>query len=145
MWTLPRKRRTRRPPRKGFVLLMALMLIALAALVLTGLARYSLTLAAESERQREDMQLRWGAISVSRALLHRTDQLFLHNEQLATEQGEKIAELFPLEETVRLGGVDFRVILDDENRKLNVNRVIRAAAQRSHARHSHARRGRRTP
>lgn len=114
----------RRPTRRrGFVLFMALVLVTLAVVLLVGFARQSLSLALQASEAKRDLQLRWGTESVSEAVLDRAEMiLFEHVRRNSTNPGDSRL-LYPCTETVRLGEMDIRLVLDDENRKLNVNRV----------------------
>ena len=67
--------------RGGFVLLMSLMLIVLAALLLAGLARHSLSVGSQSYETRQELQRRWGTMSLSRAVLYRADQVLNEHER----------------------------------------------------------------
>ena len=125
----PWKRRTESKRRSGFTLLMALVLLTLAALLLAGLARYSLSMAVESGEACRQLQRRWGETSLCRAVLRRADRILAQRERLAVEQGQRIEECFPIHESVRLGTVEFHLQLDDENRKLNVNRLYAIGGQ----------------
>lgn len=122
----------RRARRRGFILLMALVLIALVGLILVGLARHSLLLAAESQEARAELQRRWATVLLARTVL--SDPETLISRHLATGHVADAADVadvaevqLPISETMELGGITFQVTLDDENRKLNVNR-LRAAA-----------------
>ena len=114
---------SRRPPRGGFALLMSLMLLVLCTVLLVGLARFSLSLSAECRDAREEMQWRWGAVSLRAAIASRADQV------IARRVGEGHAGLnredaYSVVETVQLGEVSFRLRVEDENRKLNLNRLF---------------------
>lgn len=113
------RRGSRQRARRGFVLLMALVLILLVGLLLVGLARHNLLLCAERREAAAELQRRWGVVFLARALL--ADPA----ARLAARAGEQAApaESWPLSAVVTLGGRTFRVTLDDENRKLNLNRL----------------------
>ena len=48
---------------------MSLVLIVLVGILLVGLARHSLLIAAETREAKSDLQRRWGTVFLSRALL----------------------------------------------------------------------------
>jgi len=114
---------TRPGRRRGFVLFMSLVLVTLAVVLLVGFARQSLSLALQASEAKRDLQLRWGEDSVSEAVLDRAEIILSEHirRNLANPGDSRL--LYPFTETVRLGEMDIRLILDDENRKINVNRV----------------------
>lgn len=115
---------SRRPKRRrGFVLFMALVLIALAVVLLAGFARQSLSLALEAGEAKRDLQLRWGTASACRAILDRAEMILSEHVRRNSQNPGDGRPLYPCSETVRLGEMDFGLVLDDENRKLNLNRV----------------------
>ena len=71
----PRRRGRRSTRRRGFVLLMVLVLIAIAAMILAGIARHSLGLALEASDARQSLQDRWATVSLERAVLGRVDKI----------------------------------------------------------------------
>ncbi len=120
----PRKRGLRR--REGYVLVMALLLIALAGLLLAGLARHSLTAAEESLRAETELQQRWGTLSLEQALLEQAPARF--SPAAAEAENEPPRPVVrQVTEDLSLGGVDYRLLLADEDAKLNLNTVFRLA------------------
>lgn len=113
------RRRHELPARQGFVLLMSLVLIALVGILLVGLARQSLLMAAETREATGDLQRRWGTVFLSRALL--CDPELLISRHLDVPEGQR--RQLPIRESLQLGALTFRVTLDDESRKLNINRL----------------------
>lgn len=109
--------------RGGFVLLMALLLISIAVLTLAGIARRSMSLALDSLQAQRELQQRWGAASIRRALLPRAPTIAAYHWHLAGERASADQAPLPLSATVRLGEVTFRLVLHDENTKANVNRM----------------------
>jgi hypothetical protein len=67
---------------------------------------------------RDDLQRKWGAISCQRAVLNGAERL------LATAEAEHKKPIPVLTAAVRLGGVEFELILADEQAKANVNAVL---------------------
>lgn len=111
--------RSHRATRRGFVLLMAVFLIALAGVLMVGIARHNLTVTAEAQEAVHDLQRRWGAILLARAIMADPEPLIVG----CLAARESFEPVLPIRETVQLGGIGFQVILDDENRKLNINRL----------------------
>jgi hypothetical protein len=111
------------PHRRGFVLLMALALIAVASISLAGLARHSLRLAREATQAQEDLQRRWGILSCQRRLLEVADDLLELQAQAGAEprRGGPAPSVVMGEFT--LGGLQFTVRLADESAKANLNAI----------------------
>jgi hypothetical protein len=105
--------------RRGFVLLMSLVLIALAGIMLTSLARHRLTLAVEANLAKYSLQQRWGTFFACRAMLNDPEQIIQRN----LHTGLSASRQLPIVSGFQLGDVTFEIVLDDENRKLNVNRL----------------------
>lgn len=116
----PRRRRS------GFVLVMALILIATAAVMLVGMARQSLLLAMEAIDAQEAIQRRWAIISAESVVLSQAPQLFDTTERKLVESGVDF-DVFPtsLVADFTLGGELFELILSDEDAKLNLNTYYR--------------------
>jgi len=108
-------------PRRGFVLLLVLVMIALAALLTASVARRSLVLAVDGAKAQEDLQRRWGAISCRQAVLQRAEILFRKREL-----GQRPDRPLPPQMTtsILLGNVRFDLLLCDEQAKLNLNTVF---------------------
>jgi hypothetical protein len=102
---------------------MALVLVVLAVILLVGFARQSLSLALQASEAKRDLQLRWGTASVSEAILDRAGMILSEHVRRNSANPGDGRLLYPCTETVRLGDMDFRLVLDDENRKVNVNRI----------------------
>jgi hypothetical protein len=113
------------PSRRGYVLVMAIALIALAGLALVGIARQSLTVAFRAVSAEEELQRRWGALSCRRALLNRAPEIIeFEIDARSTDGGERRFDASQLTGSWRLGGMSFRWTLADENAKVNVNTVF---------------------
>jgi len=112
--------------RKGFVLLMVLMVLAIAAAVLAGTARRSGRAAIEAAGVLRDLQVRWGAASCKQFMLDHTEQLLARRNASCASGRSRSEKRF----AVRLGGIDFELILCDEQAKPNANVIAaRFAAQ----------------
>jgi len=105
--TMPRQN-AYKAKRQGFVLLFTLVTIALASFVLAKLANHRLELAAVTNDKVEDLQLRWGNLTLRRSISYTKT-----NPQ---EFGKAFA--------VPLGDLTFKVLIDSESRKLNLNTVL---------------------
>lgn len=110
-----------RPQRDGYVLIMTLVLITIAALSTVGVARQSLRLASESIEAQAQLQRHWGATSCRRLLLENADEIFLKLEK-EYETGKRPWPAPPLlHAQVQLAGINYRLWLSDEDAKLNLN------------------------
>ena len=105
--------------RKGYVLLMVLMLLVIASLLSVGIARRSIELARSVALQDQELQTRWGRISVRTAVLNRAE-ILLRSREL--RRGGPVASI---ETTIRLGDEQIHLLLSDEQAKLNLNLVAR--------------------
>ena len=117
----PRYHKHRVRQRSGYVLIMTLVMITIAALSLAGLARKSLLLASESITAQRELQRYWGANSCQLLLLDQAEVIF---ENLETPHAD--GELpWPapsrLSASVTLSGMRYRMWLFDEDAKLNLN------------------------
>ena len=107
--------------RSGYILLITLLMIVMAGLFSMSLARTSLFLAMDAAKAQEDLQRRWGAISCRYVILHRAEILFRKRECIQNDN----ALLLPrIQTTIRLGSMDFDLLLSDEQAKLNLNTVL---------------------
>jgi len=109
------------PPRRGYILLIILVMIIMAGLLATRLARYSLALAMDAAKVQEDLQCRWGAISCRQVVLNRAEILF-RKQQLGLSESETLSPRMGT--SICLGGLTFRLFLSDEQAKLNLNTVF---------------------
>src|SRR3954469_11264965 len=106
-----------RPRRRGYALLMVLLVLALAAAALAGVCRLSLEKAVRASRAAEDLQRRWGVITCRSVLLPRAEDV------LSAAQADG-----PTAETrreIRLGDLSFTLVFGDEQAKANVNLLYR--------------------
>jgi len=111
------------PKRGGYVLLLTLGIIALASIALAGLARHSLNLATSAGQAADDLQRRWGLLSVRHVLVDRT------NEILEAQVPDELASLPPWPKPAQvsasflLGDQQFTVTLADEDAKVDLNTI----------------------
>jgi hypothetical protein len=108
---------------------MVLVLIALAAISLAGLARKSLQLVQRSAEEQERLQRRWGTFSCRRMLLDRAESLL--EAEIAEAQPEEMTWPLPgeLSGTIELGGLQFEFQLSDEDAKANLNAIYRRSPE----------------
>ena len=108
--------------RRGFVLVMTLVLIAVAGMLLVGVARDSMMLALEALSAQRDLQQRWGAISCQETILRRAGQLFEAEARQLEKDGEfRMPQPASIAGSIMLGGIRFDIRLADEDAKLNLN------------------------
>lgn len=107
-------RPARRHPR-GYVLLLTLLLLAIAAAALAGLCRAGLQKAVQASRAQEDLQRRWGTLSCRAAMLPKARNVV---EAVPSSGAASSAEA-----VVRfdLGGQSMTLGFADEQAKANVN------------------------
>ena len=110
------KHATRHHARQGgFVLLMALLVVAVVTALMAGVARHSLARAVQADGAEEQLQLRWGQISCERAALQ------LAPELIDQAQKPRRAPVAKVTMSVRLGAMEFDMLAADENAKVEVN------------------------
>jgi type II secretory pathway pseudopilin PulG len=105
--------------QKGFVLVLVLAMLAIAALLSAGIARRSLDQSVAVAKKQKEMQRRWGEISCRQAVLNRAE-ILLRTEELRAGTTVPI-----LQAIVTLEDQTFLLILSDEQAKLNLNTVFR--------------------
>jgi hypothetical protein len=118
----------------GFALLLVLVLVLLAGAALTGAARVSSRAALNSLQAVEDLQRRWATTSCRYTLLRNAEAILDQAEQgverSPTESTEEGRRIYANPPTVHLwirctlAGVDYDLILTDEQAKVEVNRLI---------------------
>lgn len=113
-----------RRPKRGYVLLMTLMLLTVCGMMLTAIASHSMSLSLESHLASKDLQRRWVMASLQRfAMDHRHE--ILTKSVTDTESDQKIDIVLPSSAvTIGIEGTLYSVRLDDEQAKLNINTVI---------------------
>lgn len=111
--------------RRGYVLVLTLATIALAAISLAGLARYSLQLATSADEAASDLQHRWGLVSVRHVLADRAEVILAaltSSHSSSTPPWPKPARAAA---TFRLGTFQWQVLVADEDAKVNLNTIYR--------------------
>lgn len=109
--------------RQGYVLIMTLVLIAIAALASAGLARRSLLSAQQAIEAQDDLQRHWGARSCQKLLLENAGAIFQQMEERDSTDQPRSPLPAVLSFTITLGGMEHHLWLSDENAKLNLNTV----------------------
>jgi hypothetical protein len=114
-----------RSPRAAFVLVMVLVLLAVAALSLAGLARRSLESAEQAATAQAELQRRWGVLSALRLYLPQAESLLETEAGKATAQGQA----WPFPPSVAgefvFHDLRFSVLVADEDAKVNLNAIYR--------------------
>ncbi len=124
-------RQHNRPSRRsrGYVLLLTLLILALAASVMAEVCRSSLNRSLAAGRAEEELQRRWAVLSCQAALLPRVEQV------LARAEAARGAPVTVARVSLVLGSQRIDVVLADEQAKLNVNELLRtrgkSAAERA--------------
>ena len=132
------------PQRQGgYVLILTLLFLMLIAFSLMGLARKSLGSALEAKEASEDLQRRWGVMSLryvmEESLPQQLERAFAEYAEEATESeswrtrrwtGERRARTEgpprEIEAQITLGEIEFLIRFADENAKLSVNGLAAA-------------------
>lgn len=109
--------------QQGYVLVMALLLIAMAGSLLVILARRSMFDASDVIQAELQLKHRWASYSLSRSLLPQADTLIktFNEDNPNPEKGS----LNTIRFTVPLGGYDYHMILSDEQAKADVNQLLK--------------------
>ena len=109
--------------RRGYVLVVTLGLLVLAATLLVSIGRAAVDHALRARRAEADLQQRWGVVSARIAILPGADDTLARLEQ-------DLHRPIPVyRTTVRLGDTDVALILSDEQAKANINALIATAGK----------------
>lgn len=119
----------RRRQRKGYVLVMTLLIIAMVAILTVGLARFSMNKAVDSIAAESDLQTRWGTTSCQRFALANARKIL--NPQVWDDESEEWSSepVRSSNVSIRLTDQVFQVVLADESAKLDLNFVAEFASQ----------------
>lgn len=112
-----------RSHRRGYVLVLTLGLITLAAISLAGLARYSLGLASSAQDAAEQLQRRWGLLSACHVFMEGAAEILderVPPKEAATPPWPKPAIVSA---SFNLGGQRFTITIADEDAKANLNTI----------------------
>jgi cell division protein FtsL len=94
--------------RRGYILLLVLLLLAIIAIAMTAACRAALAQSSRAADAQEDLQRRWGTLTLRVALLPKSESI-LSRAALSRRL------------TISLGDQSFDVLISDEQAKLNVN------------------------
>jgi hypothetical protein len=120
------RQRTPRPShRHAFVLVMVLVLLAVAAFSLAGIARRSLQAAEEAATAQADLQRHWGVLSALRLYLPSAETLLEGGAKKMSLQGQGWPLPPSISSEFALHGLQFTVLLADEDAKVNLNALFR--------------------
>src|SRR5665213_644488 len=97
--------------RRGYVLLLALFVLALAAAAMAGVCRMSLEKAVQAGRAEADLRRRWAVISCRAVLLPKAEDILRGGTNSVAE----------VRRSVRLNGHSITLVFGDEQAKANVN------------------------
>ena len=99
--------------RRGFVLLVTLLLIGVAAMALAGVSRAGLRRVMDARRAQEDLQRRWGVLTCQSALLGLAPTILTNLEE------EQLKPVARVRATFSLTDQRFDVVLGDEQAKVD--------------------------
>jgi hypothetical protein len=109
--------------RCGYVLVMTLGVVVIAAAVMVGVARVAMARIDASRQVQDDLQRRWGTVSCRKTLLPAAERILDAQANRDTDNPKPT----PLARAnVKLGGQRFDVVLADEAAKVNVNVLLRS-------------------
>lgn len=108
---------------RGFVLVMAIAILAIAATAMARLANRSLTIIRQGTIAQRDLERRWEMTTARIAFLQRSEELLQAAEQQQRLAGQGWPYASRLEFHYRLGGREYRVLIADEDAKANLNSI----------------------
>lgn len=122
------------PARRGYALLVTLVMLALLGVILGGLARRSADAALQARDAEQAMRHRWAELSCGHTLLatapKRSDAQ-LNHWQASLEDSDYLSQVAPPTRqevfTLKLAGLDIRGRIDDEQAKVNLNERLRSS------------------
>ncbi len=123
----PRARRIGRQRQHGYVLLVVLAVSVLVITALGTLAKLSLRRGLEAADAERALQMRWGAVTLERAILAKAPEVFQQREELAAVQTPKVPPPPSIRAVLTLGNVTFDLLLGDEDAKLSLNSLYHHA------------------
>lgn len=110
--------------RRGFALLMALVLVALTGLLLAKLSQRALAMGQRAADQVEDLKLRWATKTLEQAIAYHATHMLSRELQ---GQETRPPHGLPLKTEAVLDGLRIGLVIDDDAAKLNLNRVFALA------------------
>jgi hypothetical protein len=111
----------RRKSNRGFVLLLVLVILAIAATVLASLTRANCDRALDAAGRRRSVQRRWALASLEQLLTDSAEML------LAAEETERERPVAHTSDALQLADLKIRYTLSDEQAKANVNHLAEAS------------------
>ncbi len=134
--------------QSGYTLLMTILLLAMAAVIIAGLCRSSVTSALNAQKSNHDLQSKWGTLSLKKALIQNAPAFFKQNHaNYLKQQVDRIAsfviddqEVITLKDlqqqtlNISLGRLTFQIMIEDEHNKFNVNQLLNADPTHRYAR-----------
>ena len=108
---------SKRDRQRGFILLAALVLVALAGVIMAAAVRSSSAAVLRANSAQERLQRRWGEISLERAFGRRAE------EMLSIAEIDSEGPVVACRRRFALGGMSFELIFSDEQAKANVNAI----------------------
>ncbi|MFK7738314.1 MAG: hypothetical protein AB8B50_19985 [Pirellulaceae bacterium] len=125
-------RNMRQTGRSGYVLLLVIVTIVIAATLLVRLANRSLVEHSESLRSSRALQTKWGRLSCEKAILPFAEATFEGlNRSRATTDRQKAAPVWRVRQNTVLGDQRFELLLADESAKASVARVLLASSRKA--------------
>ena len=107
----------------GYILLAVIAVSVLVISALATLARLSLRRGLEASDAERSLQQRWGSMTIERTMLQQAPSVFEQQEELLAEQAPGSPTPTTVRAMLRLGDVNFDILLGDEDAKLNLNAV----------------------
>jgi type II secretory pathway component PulK len=96
---------------RGYVLLLVMLVLAIAAAAMAGVCRMSLEKAVQAGRAESDLQRQWAVITCRAVLLPKAEALLNHG-------GNSVNEI---RRSIQLSGKSYTLVFGDEQAKANVN------------------------
>lgn len=113
--------RRRQSRRSGYVLLMTLALLVIAALAQAGLARRSLHAALAANEAQSELQRHWAAASCRDFMLQQAETIFIQMEEAGEQRRPRWPTPRQINASLKLGGFEVQLVLADEDAKTNLN------------------------
>jgi hypothetical protein len=111
----------RQARRGGYVLLMTLALLVIAALAQAGLARRSLHAALAANEAQSELQRHWAAASCRDFMLQQAETIFIQMEEAGEQRRPRWPTPRHINASLKLGEFDIQLVLADEDAKTNLN------------------------
>ena len=120
----------RRPARRrGYVLIMTLVLITLTGVALSRAVQHSLHAAIAATDRQTELQRKWALIGLRQVVLARAEEIIAAQATRTTDGKRHWPEPASVELELPLGRLVFHMLLADEDAKANLNYVEDRATQ----------------